>query len=97
VLSQILWRGVRAQVLARRQLVEEAEKLAREAVTRAESTDFLNHRADALLDLSRVLEASLRQGEAAVAVSEALRLYEAKGNIVAVATTRLRLAELVKM
>jgi predicted ATPase len=96
VLSQILWRGVRAQVLARRQLVEEAEKLAREAVMRAESTDFLNHRADALLDLSRVLEASLRQGEAAVAVSQALRLYEAKGNIVAVATTRLRLGELVK-
>ena len=31
VLSQILWRGVRAQVLARRQLVQEAEKLAREA------------------------------------------------------------------
>ncbi len=58
VLSQILWRGVRAQVLARRQLVQEAEKLAREAVMRAESTDFLNHRADALLDLSHVLEAS---------------------------------------
>ena len=97
VLSQILWRGVRARVLARRQLFEEAEKLAREAVMRAESTDFLNHRADALLDLSWVLEASLRQSEAAVAVSEALRLYEAKGNIVAAATTRLRLAELVKM
>ena len=97
VLSQILRRGVRARVLARRQLFEEAEKLAREAVMRAESTDFLNHRADALLDLSWVLEASLRQSEAAVAVSEALRLYEAKGNIVAAATTRLRLAELVKM
>ena len=49
------------------------------------------------MDLSWVLEASLRQSEAAVAVSEALRLYEAKGNIVAAATTRLRLAELVKM
>jgi predicted ATPase/class 3 adenylate cyclase len=96
VLSQILWRGVRAQVLARRELVEEAEKLAREAVMRAESTDFINHRADALLDLSQVLEASLRQSEAAVAVSEALRLYEAKGNIVAAATTRLRLAKLAK-
>jgi predicted ATPase/class 3 adenylate cyclase len=96
VLSQILWRGVRAQVLARRQLVEEAEKLAREAVTRAESTDFLNHRADALLVLSQVLEASRREGDAAAAALEALRLYELKGNVVAAATTRLRLDELEK-
>jgi tetratricopeptide (TPR) repeat protein len=95
VLSQILWRGVRAQVLARRQLVEEAEKLAREAVMRAESTDFLNHRADALLVLSQVLEASRREGAAAAAL-EALRLYELKGNVVAAATTRLRLDELEK-
>jgi predicted ATPase/class 3 adenylate cyclase len=96
VLSQILWRGVRAQVLARRQLVEEAEKLAREAVMRAESTDFLNHRADALLVLSQVLEASRREGAAAAAALEALRLYELKGNVVAAATTRLRLDELEK-
>jgi predicted ATPase/class 3 adenylate cyclase len=96
VLSQILWRGVRAQVLARRQLVEEAEKLAREAVMRAESTDFINHRADALLVLSQVLEASRREGAAAAAALEALRLYELKGNVVAAATTRLRLDELEK-
>ena len=96
VLSQILWRGVRAQVLARRQLVEEAEKLAREAVMRAESTDFLNHRADALVDLSHVLEASHRCDDAIAAASGALHLFELKGNVVATAATRLRLAKLAK-
>ena len=56
LLSQILWRGVRARVLARRAQFEEAESLAREAVALAQSTDFVNHRADALLDFSQVLE-----------------------------------------
>ena len=98
VLSQILWRGVRAQVLARRQLVQEAEKLAREAVMRAESTDFLNHRADALVDLSHVLEAvSHRCDDAIAAASGALHLYELKGNLVAAAATQLRLGKLAKM
>ena len=96
VLSQILWRGVRAQVLARRQLVQEAEKLAREAVMRAESTDFLNHRADALVDLSHVLEASHRCDDATAAASGALDLYELKGNLVAAAATQLRLGKLAK-
>ena len=48
LLSQILWRGVRARVLARRAQFEEAEVLAREAVALAQATDFVNHRADAL-------------------------------------------------
>ena len=34
--------------------------LAREAVELAQVTDFVNHRADALLDLSQVLKASRR-------------------------------------
>ncbi|TIL42409.1 MAG: tetratricopeptide repeat protein, partial [Mesorhizobium sp.] len=80
LLSQILWRGVRARVLARRAQFEEAEMLAREAVAFAQMTDFVNHRADALLDLARVLKASLRVDEAVAAASEALRLYEIKGN-----------------
>jgi hypothetical protein len=95
-LSQVLWRGVRARVLTRRAELPEAEALAREAVTLAEATDFLNHRADALLDLSHVLEASRRSDETVTAASEALRLYELKGNVVAAAATRLRLDELDK-
>jgi predicted ATPase/class 3 adenylate cyclase len=91
LLSQMLWRGVYARVLAKRAEAEEAEALAREAVALAEATDFLNHRADALLDLSHVLEASNRRGEAVGAASAALRLYELKGNTVAAAATRLGL------
>ena len=63
LLSQILWRGVRARVFARRAQFEEAEALAREAVALAQRTDFVNHRADALLDLSQVLKASRRVDE----------------------------------
>lgn len=97
LLTQVLWRGVRARVLARRAEVREAEAVAREAVTLAERTDFLNHRAEALLDLSQVFEAARRSGEAATAASAALRLYELKGNVVAAATTRRRLGELGKL
>jgi predicted ATPase/class 3 adenylate cyclase len=96
LLSQILWRGVRARVLTRRAGLKEAEALAREAVTLAEATDFVNHRADALLDLSHVLEASRRDDENVTTAAEALRLYELKGNVVSAATTRLRLDELGK-
>jgi tetratricopeptide (TPR) repeat protein len=94
LLSQVLWRGVRARVLANRRQFEEAEALARETVLLAEATDFLNHRADALVDLSQVLEAFCRRDQAIAAASEALRLYGLKGNIVAAAATRLRLGGL---
>ncbi len=89
LLSQILWRGVRARVLARRAQFAEAEVLAREAVALAQRTDFVNHRADALMDLAQVLKASLRVDEAVTSASEALRLYELKGNDVSASATRL--------
>ena len=88
---------MRARVLARRAEIEEAEALAREATTIAAATDFLNYRADAMLDLAEVLEASRRRGEAIAAASEALHLYELKGNTVAASATRVRLGELARM
>jgi len=97
LLTQVLWRGVRARALARRGEIREAVALAREAVALAEATDFVNHQADALLDLSEVLEASRHGDEAVVAASGALRLFEMKGNVVAAATTRRRLGELSKV
>jgi hypothetical protein len=90
----VLWRGVRARLLTRCAELREAEALAREAVALAGATDFLNHRADALLDLSHVLETSGRGDEAVTAASGALHLYEVKGNVVSAAATRRRLAEL---
>jgi predicted ATPase/class 3 adenylate cyclase len=97
VTTQIRWRCVRARVLARRTEIPAAEVLVREALAIAEATDFVNDRANALIDLSYVLEASRRGDEAVAAASEALRLYESKGNVVAAATTRLRLGELARM
>jgi hypothetical protein len=41
LLTQILWRRVRARVLVRRAGIREAEALAREAVAIAEATDFI--------------------------------------------------------
>lgn len=96
LLTQIRWRRVRARVLARRAEIREAEALAGEALTIAEATDFINERADALVDLSHVLEASCRYDEAVAAASEAVHLYELKGNLVAAAATRLRLAKIVR-
>jgi tetratricopeptide (TPR) repeat protein len=89
---QVLWRQVRGHVLARRGELEEAERLAREAVALAEETDMLNAHADALIDLAEVLA---RAGQDARAeLDRALALYERKGNLVTAERTRSRLAEL---
>jgi predicted ATPase len=58
----------------------------------AEKTDFINDRADTLIDLSHVLEAADKRDQAFAAASEAMRLYELKENQVAAAATKLRLA-----
>jgi predicted ATPase len=97
LLTQVLWRRVQARVLARRAEVAAAEALAREAVRIAATTDFLNCRADAVLDLAEVLDAAGRRGEAEVTAFEALRLYEQKGNAVAAGATRLRLGDFAMM
>ena len=94
LLTQIRWRRARARVFALRIEFKAAEALAREALAIAEKTDFINERADALIDLSHVFEASDRRDEAVAAGSEALHLYELKGNLVAAAATRLRLANI---
>ncbi len=89
--TQILWRGVRAKLLAARESFDDAERLAREGVTLAERTDFVNYRADALTDLAAVLESGGRGAEASEAVADALRLYEEKGNAVAADAARTQL------
>jgi predicted ATPase/class 3 adenylate cyclase len=81
-LTQVLWRCVQARILARRGRLEEAEALAREAVSLAEQTDFVVHRGDALVDLAHVLQDSGRTQEAAAAAAAGLHLHEQKGNLV---------------
>ena len=70
------------EALARRGEAVEAERLAREGVELAESTDFLNVRGTALLDLAEVLLVAGRNSEAAEAVAAATALFEQKGNVV---------------
>jgi tetratricopeptide (TPR) repeat protein len=88
MLSQILWRGVRARPLARQGAVAEAERLAREALRLAETIDYLSVHGDALVDLAYVLRHGGRQRDALSAVERALRLYERKGNLASAETAR---------
>ena len=75
VVPQVLWRGARARVLARRGTAAEAATLARDAVERALATDFIDLRAAAFLDLAAVLT----DGNAAARAAEE---YARKGNVV---------------
>jgi predicted ATPase/class 3 adenylate cyclase len=92
VITQAIWRGVQASVLARRGGLAEAERVARQAVSLAERTDFLNHRADALVVLGGVLAKQERPEAAHDALAGALALYEQKGNLIAAARVRANLA-----
>jgi predicted ATPase/class 3 adenylate cyclase len=91
LLTQILWRGVRAKLLAGRGQFEDAETLAREAVTLAAMTDLVNFHADALADLAVVLEAAEHRTETSAILAEALRMYELKGNTVGASRALTRL------
>jgi class 3 adenylate cyclase/tetratricopeptide (TPR) repeat protein len=80
--AQILWRCVRARVMAARGEHEPAETLAREAVEFSLRTDFPQNQGDAYADLAEVLGAAGKDREAAEAGIEAARIYRSKGNVV---------------
>jgi DNA-binding SARP family transcriptional activator len=92
VLSNVMWRSVRATVRGRQGELDEAEALAREAVGFAAQSDFLNVHADALVDLADVLRLARRSDEADHVLEEAAQLYEHKGNVVSAAKARSLLA-----
>jgi predicted ATPase len=93
LITQVLWRAVKARILAAGARREEAERLAREAVALAERSDFINHRADALMDLGIVLRQVGRAEEAGAPLAEALRLFALKGNVVAAERARAEVAK----
>jgi class 3 adenylate cyclase/tetratricopeptide (TPR) repeat protein len=80
-LPQFEWRAARAAILLQEGRPEEAEAFAREAVTEADRTDFVNDRAEMKLVLGEVLLA-LGRPEAQATLEEALGLFEQKGNLV---------------
>ena len=97
LITQVLWRSVRARILAGRGSFEEAEPIAREAVALAERSDFVSDRGDALFSLAIVERQAGRLHEAQTALAEGLRLYERKGNEVAAARARAELAAITQV
>jgi class 3 adenylate cyclase/tetratricopeptide (TPR) repeat protein len=91
--GQVGWRRVRAKLVARRGDLEEAERLARDATAIAGRTDYLDLRAQAVADLAEVLRLADRSRESALALEEAIRLYEEKGNVAAAGRLCSLLAE----
>jgi ATP/maltotriose-dependent transcriptional regulator MalT len=80
--SQALWRQVRAKLQARAGRSEDAERVAREAVSLLSDTDMVDYHARAVADLAEVLHAVDRPEEAADQLAVAIELFEAKGNVV---------------
>jgi hypothetical protein len=86
--AQVERRGPLAGVLARRGRLEEAERVAAEAVQLGADSDMLGMQATALLDLAGVLWVAGRRAEAAPLARQALELAERKGHTVAAAQAR---------
>ena len=84
----VLRLAARARVAARRGELPDALDLARRAVDLAEQSDWLNYRARSWLALAEVQRANTHAAGAEAAVANALRLYEAKGNVAAIARIR---------
>ena len=89
--SQVLWRTVRAKLLARDGRVDEAVALAEGAVMMAGETDDVDRQADAQRELAAVHALAGREQAEGPPLREALRLYERKGDVVQAARVRDRL------
>ena len=94
--TQVVWRSVRAKVLATRGEPGDAEALALEAVSLAAQTDDVNMQGDALMDLAQVLRLCHRDRDAAQPIRRAMHLYEAKGNRVSAERARSLLGAAVE-
>lgn len=92
--SQIVWREAMALVEAQRGNLDEAERLAREAIALTEGVDYLPQMGDAWDDLGFVLRLAGRKEEAAEALRQSLSLREAKGDVVRAKRARQELAAL---
>jgi hypothetical protein len=85
--AALSWQPVQALLLARRGRLGEADRLAREALESARTTDSLIRQGDSLMVLAAVLPPAHRR-EAERLTREAVVLYERKGNLVAAERAR---------
>ena len=92
--AQPRWRTVRAKIAARRGDVDLALRLNSEAIEYLEGSDYLDLRGDVLLDRAEVLRVAGRVEEARASATDALRLYEQKGNIASAERAQAVLDEL---
>jgi tetratricopeptide (TPR) repeat protein len=82
MLSQLLWRRVRARALAREGRFKPALALSGAAVSFAEQTDALNEQADAWMDRAKVLQLAGLHLQAKRALLSAIDRYRRKGNVI---------------
>ncbi len=92
VITQAVWRGVRAKLLAARGEAAPARRLAEQAVALLAASDMVLDQAAALTDLAEVLALTGAHGDAARRLAEAVALYEAKGSVAHIRRARARLA-----
>jgi tetratricopeptide (TPR) repeat protein len=92
--TQALWRRAAALARSASGELDEAERLAQEAVAFTQKTDSLQFQGDALADLAEVLNARDETAAARAALNDALDCYEQKGIIPLARRTRGRLAEI---
>lgn len=88
IVSQAVWRGTRARLLARAGDAGSAIELATTAVALAQDTDFLMVSADALCDRADALAHSGRRDAAVADLDAAVTLYARKGMEPAAAAAR---------
>ena len=72
----------------------DAERLAREATSLADTTELLERQGEAYADLGEVLFLGGKSDEAAHAFEEAFERFERKGNLVMAQRVRTRIEEL---
>ena len=94
IASSVIGLRVRAMTAARAGRFDEAERTAREGIAIIDESDFTIDRGDSRIGLAEVLELAGRPDEAAVAATEALALYEAKGDLLQAGHARARLERL---
>ena len=78
-------------ILARRGLLPEAERIARDAVEQMDTSDWPSERGDMRMALAEVLQLAGKVDEATEVVGEAIDLYESKGNVLQAGTARAKL------
>jgi class 3 adenylate cyclase/tetratricopeptide (TPR) repeat protein len=77
-----------AKIFASRGEHDRAIRLGREAVARADGSDYLLWQADARMDVAEVLRLAARPSDAAAAAEQAFRLYDQKGDVVSARRAR---------